>query len=108
MDMKQTPSGRKQFTTEEKLKIIAECQENGVKVTCSKYGIYAASYYNWKKKFMSKGEQGLQHGNIKKAKARIGTLEKELETLKLLLAEEKLQSRLKDDLLKKKYPELRE
>jgi len=31
----------------------------------------------------------------------------EVETLKLLLAEEKLASRLKDDLLEKKYPELR-
>lgn len=108
MDMKQTKTGRKHFSTEEKLKIISECQENGIKITCSKYGIYPASYYNWKKKFTINGEEGLLHGNMKKAKSRIQKLEKELETMKLLLAEEKLESRLKDELLKKKYPELRE
>jgi putative transposase len=34
-------------------------------------------------------------------------LEKENEALKLMLAEKELESRLKDDLLKKKYPELK-
>jgi putative transposase len=33
--------------------------------------------------------------------------EKENEALKLMLADKELESRLKDDLLKKKYPELR-
>jgi len=37
----------------------------------------------------------------------IKKLEKENEALKLMLAEKELESRLKDDLLKKKYPELR-
>jgi len=107
MDMKLTPKGRKSFTSEEKLKIISECQRDGVKVTCAKYGIYPASYYNWKKKLTTNGEEGLEHGNIKKAKSRIQKLEKELEAMKLLFAEEQLKSRLKDELLKKKYPELR-
>jgi len=102
-----TKSGRKQFTAEEKLHIIEEGKSKGVKVTCAKYGIYSGSYYYWKRKLLTDGEQGLKGTYHKQNKARIKTLEKEVETLKLLLAEEKLQSRLKDDLLQKKYPELR-
>ena len=107
MDMKEPKKREKPFTQEEKLKIISECQEKGVKLTCNKYGIYPGSYYYWKKQLLLRGEEGLEHGNRKKDKSRIKVLEKELETLKLLLAEEKLKSRLKDDLLEKKYPELR-
>ena len=107
MAMKETKSGRKQFSSREKLQIIAECQENGVTITCSKYGIYPGSYYYWKKQILLDGSDGLDHANRKKDKSRIQTLEKQLETLKLLLAEEKLASRMKDDLLEKKYPELR-
>ena len=107
MDMNKTSSGRSQYTTEEKLQIISECQSNGVRITCSKYGIYPGSYYYWKRQLLMNGQDGLDHGNRKKDKSRIKTLEKEVETLKLLLAEEKLQSRPKDDLLQKKYPELR-
>jgi len=105
--MKKTGSGRKHYTTEEKLRIINECKDQGVKVTCSKYDIYPASYYYWKKQLLLRGEDGLDHANRKKDKGRIKTLEKELETLKIMLAEEKLKSRLKDELLEKKYPELR-
>jgi len=107
MDMKGDQNVRKQFSTEEKLKIISECQESGVKTTCSKYGIYPGSYYYWKKQLLQNGEGGLEHGNRKKDRSLIKTLKKEVETLKLLLAESELKSRLKDDLLEKKYPELR-
>ena len=107
MVMKQTQSGRKHFTVTEKLQIIEECKSNGVINTCSKYGIYPGSYYYWKKQLLLNGDTGLDGSKRKKDKSRLKTLEKEVETLKLLLAEEKLASRLKDDLLEKKYPELR-
>ena len=32
---------------EEKLQIIEEAQKNGITVTCTKYGIYPATYYQW-------------------------------------------------------------
>jgi len=105
--MKNTQNSRKTFSKEEKLKIISECKDKGVKVTCSKYGIYPGSYYYWKKQLLQNGEEGLEHGNRKADRATIKTLKKELETLKLMLAEEQLKSRLKDELLQKKYPELR-
>jgi len=107
MVMKTTKKGSKKFTKKEKLKIIQECKDNGVKLTCEKYGIYPASYYYWKKKLVMDGEDGLETQRLKTSTARVKKLEKELETLKLMLAEEQLQSRLKDDLLKKKYPKLK-
>jgi len=49
----------------------------------------------------------LTHQVVKDHEVLIKKLEKENEALKLMLAEKELESRLKDDLLKKKYPELR-
>lgn len=105
--MKKTEKGTKKFTKQEKLSIIAESKRNGVKVTLEKYGLYPATFYYWKKKLTVYGEAGLDHKRIKDAKKAISALEKENEQLKLLLAEKELESKLKDDLLKKKYPELR-
>jgi len=105
--MKITPSGRKHFTKEEKLRIINECQDKGVKITCEKYGIYPASYYYWKKSIVEKGEQGLNQEWSKASRAEIKQLKKELDQYKMMLAEEKLKSRMKDELLKKKYPNQR-
>ena len=61
MDMKTTEKGRKKFTREEKLKILNEAKEKGVGVTLSKYGVYQATYYYWRKKYLVYGEEGLQH-----------------------------------------------
>jgi putative transposase len=36
------------FTTEEKLKIIKEASQQGVKHTLEKYAVFSASYYAWK------------------------------------------------------------
>ena len=105
--MKITEKGTKKFTKAEKLGIIKEADENGVKVTLDKYDLYPATYYYWKKKFITRGEDGLDHKTIKDHELEIKRLEKENETLKILLAEKDLAEKLKDELLKKKYPELR-
>ena len=102
MDMKKTEKGTKKFTDQEKLSIIAEAQKKGVKVTLEKYDLYPATYYYWKKqlKLSSPSDE-------KFLRIRIKTLEKENLALKELLAETQLSSKLKDDLLKKKYPNLK-
>lgn len=93
---------KRTFTKEEKLRIIKEASENGVKATLEKYDIYPASYYDWKKKFEQMGEEGFIHGMTPAEKKRIRELEKENALLKQLLAEKELENKLKDDLLKKK------
>ena len=107
MDMKLTSKGTKKFTKKEKLAIIAEAGKKGVKVTLAKYDLYPATYYYWKKKLLVHGEQGLGHRTLKKQSLEIKRLEKENESLKILLGEKELENKLKDELLKKKYPELR-
>jgi len=66
-------------TKEEKLKVIKEASIHGVRETLDKYGVYPATYYSWKRKFEEMG----------------------------LLAEKEVESKLKDELLKKKYPKVK-
>jgi putative transposase len=96
MSTKTTDKGIKKFSKEEKFAVLDEGKRNGIKVTLAKYSLFPAMYHYWRKKFNVYGEEGLTHQVVK-----------ENEALKLMLAEKELQSRLKDDLLKKKYPELR-
>jgi putative transposase len=88
---------------EEKLRIIEEAKRNGVSVTCKKYGIYPTSYYQWVEKLQEMGEKGLQHGMTKEHLKEIRRLQKENDQLRKLIADQQLESMMKDELLKKKY-----
>jgi len=87
--------------------VIKEASALGVRVTLEKYGIYPATFYSWKRKFEEMGEVGLDHSMTKRRLKKITELEQEVDLLKRLLAEKELESRLKDELLKKKYPKVR-
>ncbi|MEI6882800.1 MAG: transposase [Bacteroidota bacterium] len=93
-------------TSEEKLAILREAKEKGITATCDKYGIYPATYYSWKRKFEQMGSEGLSHGMNPNHLKEIRRLEKENDRLKKIIADKELESSLKDELLKKKYPDL--
>lgn len=97
-------SMKRRFSKEEKVKILKEAETKGVQVTLGKYGIYPATFYSWKKKFESMGDAGFRHGMTPDQFKEIRRLEKENELLKKILAEKEVEGRLKDELLKKKYP----
>ena len=105
--MKKTEKGTKKFTKKEQLQIIGEAKKNGVKVTLERYDLFPATYYYWKKKYEPSGGAGLADGVSKATQSRIKELEKENQLLKVLLGEKELESKLKDELIKKKYPNLR-
>lgn len=107
MSMKITPKGTKKFTKKEKVAIVKESEELGVKAVLLKYDLYPGTFYYWKKKMSGLGTEGLDHGMTKERHAEITALKKENLMLKQLLAEEKLESALKTEMLKKKYPQLR-
>lgn len=90
-------------TKEEKLRIIEEVKKHGVSITCAKYGIYPTSYYQWVEKLQEMGEKGLQHGMTKEHLKEIRRLQKENDELRKLVADQQLESRMKEELLKKKY-----
>ncbi len=98
---------KRKYSKEEKLAILKEASTQGVTATLEKHGVYPATYYAWKKKFEQMGEQGLDFGMTEKRVKKIAELEQEVECLKQLLAEERLESKLKDELLKKKYPKVK-
>jgi putative transposase len=107
MGVETTTKGTKKYSKEEKLSILKEATEMGIKGVLDKYGLYPATYYYWKRKFDQMGSVGLDHGMSKKNLAKIRKLEKENAALKQLLVERELESKIKDEILKKKYPHLR-
>lgn len=92
---------KRKFSKEEKLKLIKEASEQGVSSTLEKYGIYPATFYSWKKKFDTMGEEGFRHGITPAHLKEIKRLEKENDLLRKLLAEKELEGQLKDELIKK-------
>ncbi len=94
---------KRTFTKEQKLSILKEAAEQGVTKTLEKHGIYPATFYSWKEKLSSMGEEGLDYGMTKAHLKRIRELEKENRLLKELVAEKELEGKLKDELIKKKY-----
>lgn len=105
MRMQKKESATKKFTEAEKLTILTEVKEKGLKVTLDKYDLFPGTYYYWKSKHAVYGDEGLKHKTNKDQIVQIKKLEKENEQLKILLAEKELESKMKDDLIKKKYPE---
>ncbi len=91
----------------EKVQILKEASQNGVTITCEKYGIYPATYYSWKKKYESMGEDGFRHGITPDQLKEIKRLQKENQQLKELLISKELEGKLKDELIKKKYAQER-
>ena len=98
---------KKHRSKEEKLQILKEAKEKGVNITLKKYGMYRATYYQWKKRFDQMGEEGLTHSMNQERMKKISELEQEVDLLKQLLAEKELESKLKDEMLKKKYPKVK-
>lgn len=94
-------SEKRTFTKTEKLAILKEAGEQGVKVTLEKYAIYPATYYSWRKKFKEMGEVGLDHGMNKDHLKRIRDLEKENQQLKELVAEKELVVRMHEEIKKR-------
>lgn len=96
---------KRRWSKEEKLNILKEAKTEGVQITLRKYGVYTATYYSWRKKYIVAGEAGIEDtASRRKDKKYIRKLEDEVGLLKQLLAERDLEIALRDDLLKKKYP----
>ncbi len=93
---------KRTWTIEEKVSILKEAKTLGVVETCRKHGIYATTYYDWKKKYEQGGEEALRPEYSRQEQRDLKKLEKENERLKKLLAEKELEVQIKTELLKKK------
>lgn len=93
---------KRRFTKADKLQILKEATSNGVQETLSKYDVYPATYYSWRRKFQEMGEEGFDHSMTSKKLAELRKLEKENQQLKELVAEKELMIRaLKEARVKK-------
>jgi putative transposase len=90
-------------TPQEKEKIILDIQSLGVTVGCRKHNIAKTLYYEWVERYNASGLEGLEDRRRINQDAMVKRLEKENRMLKELLAEKELESRMKDELLKKKF-----
>jgi putative transposase len=89
-------------TPQEKERILQEIERLGVVAGCRKHGLSRNLYYEWLDRYNSQGLAGLEDRRGKNLDAMMKKLEKENRILKELLAEKELESKLKDELLKKK------
>jgi putative transposase len=94
-------------TPQEKERIIMDIQNLGVAAGCRKYDLARTLYYDWLNKYEASGLEGLEDRRGKNMDAQVKRLEKENRILKELLAEKELESKLKDELLKKKFAQQR-
>ena len=93
-------------TPQEKERILLDIQTLGVIAGCRKYGLARTLYYEWLDKYNASGLEGLEDRRGKNMDAHVKRLEKENRILKELLAEKELESKMKDELLKKKFGQL--
>lgn len=89
-------------SAEEKEKILLDIQQLGVLAGCRKHNLAKQLYYRWLERYTASGLAGLEDRRGKNMDALLKRLEKENKLLKEILAEKELESKMKDELLKKK------
>jgi putative transposase len=90
----------KRWSLSEKLEILASSEEIGVVETCRKYSFSTGTFYNWKKKFDHKGEDGLKVKYDLKSKE-FRQVEEENRVLRKLLGNKEIELEVQRELLKK-------
>ena len=81
---------RRAFTPEDRLAIIQEGEREGSTATCRKYNVAPSLYARWKKKYLSKGMEGLKPA-YHRIDPEVRALEEENERLKRIIARQALE-----------------
>jgi transposase-like protein len=91
---------RRKFTPEERLSILQEAEREGRLETTRKYNIAPSLFDRWRKKYFSKGMDGLKN-SYRRIDPQVRELEQENERLKKIIAKQALEIEVKSELLKK-------
>ena len=91
---------KRKFSPEEKYSILQESEKEGFTETCRKYNLASSVLTYWKKKYLSKGKDGLKMG-YKRIDPQVRELETENQRLKKIVADQALEIEFKDELIKK-------
>lgn len=96
---------RRQFTPEEKYSILQEAEREGYAETCRKYNMAHSVLSYWKKKYLSKGRDGLK-ATYKRIDPELRALEEENDRLKKIIAKQALEIEFKTEIIKKSQAHL--
>lgn len=96
---------RRQFSPEEKHSILQEAEREGHSETCRKYNLASSVLAYWKRKYLSKGKEGLKPG-YKRVDPEVRALEEENERLKRIIAKQAIELEFKSELIKKTHAHL--
>ena len=91
---------RRKFTPEEKYSILQESEKEGHTETCRKYNLAASVLSYWKKKYLSKGKDGLEKG-YRRIDPQVREMEQQIGRLRKIIADQALEIEFKDELIKK-------
>lgn len=94
------PKQRRQFTPEEKHSILQEAERIGYMETCRKYSLSTSLIFNWKRKYLAKGKEGLK-SEYRRIDPQVRLLEEENAKLKRIIGNQALELEFKTELLKK-------
>lgn len=90
---------RRQFSPEEKHSILQEAEREGHSETCRKYNLASSVLAYWKRKYLTKGKDGLKPG-YKRIDPEVRALEEENERLKRIIAKQAIELEFKTELIK--------
>ena len=93
---------RKKWTLKEKLAILEEASSGDVVTVCRKHGVNTSTFYNWRKRFENRGEEGLKTTYDNRDKE-LKAAENENRILRKLLADKEVELEIQKELLKKKF-----
>lgn len=91
---------RRKFTPEEKYSILQESEREGHTETCRKYNLASSVLTYWKKKYLSKGKDGLKVG-YKRIDPQVREMEQQIFRFRKIIADQALEIEFKDELIKK-------
>ena len=91
---------RRKFTPEEKYSILQESEREGHTETCRKYNLASSVLTYWKKKYLSKGKDGLKAG-YKRIDPQVREMEQQIFRFRKIIADQALEIEFKDELIKK-------
>ena len=88
---------RRQFTPEEKHSILQESERIGHTETCRKYSLSTSLLFNWKRKYLTKGKEGLK-SEYRRVDPQLRLLEEENAKLKRIIGNQALELEFKTEL----------
>jgi len=91
---------KRTFTPEDRLSLLQEAEREGISATCRKHNLSPALMGLWRKKYLTKGAEGLKP-SYHRVDPQVRALEEENERLKRIVARMAMELEVKTEMLKK-------